>query len=298
MNLADEKILITGAAGIVGRAVVAALIERNRSVLPLVRNGAYSVLRKSIALDLSEEGVNLTNIISGRPQAVVHLAAAVPHSALYPDNRESARLTQAIDINMASAVHKWRCPVVYMSSCGLYDRRIDRVKREEDEAVIRVTSPYFEAKYKGEKLFREIDFSTVFRLAAPIGPGLKRRVVLGRFLETARNGEVISVWGTGSREQNFVDARDVARAVLIALERPYAGVINLAAAQPVTMLELARTVVEVIGQGDIRLNERDDPLEHETARYDIRRAGEVLGWQPMTGIRDSVNWIREEPLTD
>lgn len=298
MSSVDEPILITGAAGIVGRAVVAALMERNWRVLSIVRNISHTVLEKSIALDLSKIGDDLMNVISGRPQAVVHLAAAVPHSARYPDTHESAGMTQAIDMNVASAVQKWQCSVIYMSTCGIYERSLDCVKREDDETVVKLTSPYFEAKWKGEKLFGEIEGSTIFRVAAPVGPGLKRRVVLGRFLDIARNGGVISVWGTGGREQNFVDARDVAGAVLMALERRGAGVINLAAARPVTMLELAQTVVEVIGHGDIRLNEQDDPLEHETARYDIRRAGKVLGWHPKIGLRDSLNWIRGEPLTD
>ena len=185
-----------------------------------------------------------------------------------------------------------------MSTCGIYDRSLDCFTREDDESVVKITSPYFEAKWKGEKLIGEIEGSTVFRLAAPIGPGMKRGVVLGRFLDIARKGGLISVWGTGGRQQNFVDARDVAGAVLMALERPVAGVFNLAAAKPVTMLELARTVVEVIGRGEIRLNERDDPLEHEKARYDIRRVGEVLGWHPRIGLMDSLEWVSGEPLTD
>jgi nucleoside-diphosphate-sugar epimerase len=84
----------------------------------------------------------------------------------------------------------------------------------------------------------------------------------------------------------------------MAVERCCGGIINVAAAQPVTMLKLAQTVVGVIGRGNIRLNEQEDPNEQETARYDIRRAAQVLDWQAMIGLRESLNWIREEPLTD
>jgi nucleoside-diphosphate-sugar epimerase len=302
MKGTDDGILVTGASGIVGRCVVQELRKSGKHVLPIVRSHYHSsgeslFLDKSVALDLGREDLDLKRWIVGRPQAVVHLAAAVPHSARYPDNEESARLTRTIDANVAEAVCHWDCPVVYMSTCGLYDRKSDRLKSEYDETIIKISSPYFAAKYDGERIFGPLPGSTLFRLAVPIGPGLKKGVVLGRFIDAARNGKPISVWGTGRREQNFVDARDVARAVSMALGHRGAGVINLAS-RPVTMLELAKTVVEVFGRGDIRLNEQDDALEHDTARYDIRRAGEVLDWQPIIGLRDSLNWIREEPLTE
>jgi nucleoside-diphosphate-sugar epimerase len=255
-------------------------------------------LEKSLASDLSRRDLDLTEFIPECPEAVIHLAAAVPHSSRYPDNDQTAKLTKNIDANVAEAVGCWGCPVVYMSTCGLYDRKSDRLKSEYDDTVIHISSPYFAAKYEGERIFSQLPDSTIFRLAVPIGPGLKKKVVISRFLDAARNGNTISVWGKGSREQNFLDARDVAAAILMALERPQGGVMNLAAVRPVTMLELAETVVEVIGQGRIRLNEQEDALEGETARYDIRRAGEILGWRPIIGLRDSLNWIRNEPPDD
>jgi len=282
----------------VGRALVNFLIERKASVLPIVRNSAHTVFKTCVTLDLSSQGVNIAKIVPGRPKAVVHLAAAVPHSTRYPDNEQTAQLTKTIDKNIAEAISCWGCPVVYMSTCGLYDRNSARLKSEYDDTVIRIASPYFAAKYEGERIFSKLSASTIFRLAAPIGRGLKRKVVLGKFLEAARAGKTISVWGSGRREQNFVDVRDVARAVLMALEKHVGGIINLAGVSPVTMLELAQTIVEVVGRGDIRVNERSDPLEHERVHYDIRRADEVLGWRPAIGLRDSLNWIREEPLSD
>jgi len=303
MESNSGTVLVTGASGIIGRCISRILSGNWKKVVRIVmenrwHQGMDLSAKDYVVLDLSQQGMDIRQFIGIRPDAVVHLAAAVPHSYRYPDNDQSAMLTKVIDRNIADAVAYWSCPVIYTSTCGLYERRTDRLKSEYDESVICIRSPYFAAKYEGEKVFGRLANSTILRLSAPIGPGLKRKVVLGRFLETAKAGGIISVWGSGRREQNFVDARDVAMAVGLALAKGGAGVINIAGRRAITMLELAKTVTEIVGKGRIRIGEKPDPMENEKARYDISRAQKVLGWRPTIDLRESIKWIKDEPLAD
>src|SRR6185369_6829513 len=73
-------IVVTGASGIVGRAVLAALRGHGNGVVPVVHGRTADP--DAIALDLAES--DLTDHVQA-PDAVVHLAAAVPHAAVHGD---------------------------------------------------------------------------------------------------------------------------------------------------------------------------------------------------------------------
>lgn len=287
----SEPIVVTGAAGLVGRAVCAALHDRGGAILSVTRSLAPSAAGDLIELDLATGDLSA---LVPRAAAVVHLAAAVPHSVHYPDSERSAALTRQIDANVLKAVGKWACPVIYMSSCGLYDRRLETVKRESDVASIRVESPYFAAKLVGEELFARKANATIMRLAAPLGPGLKAAVVAARFIEQARAGAPIELWGSGRREQNFVDVEDVSALILAALCAPVPAVINVASAQPTTMAELAEAVIRAVGRGSVAYAPKADPRDGEIARYSIELAAELFGWRPQLGLMQSLRKLVNE----
>lgn len=283
-------IVITGAGGLVGRAVSAEFYAREIRALPVVRSRSTKVRQDQLVMDLSKaEG--LVKSVKGFVSGVVHLAAAVPHSRAFPDTEYSARVTRQIDNNVLSAVKEWECQVVYMSSCGLYDRSSPAVKSEKDVKQIGLESPYFSAKYDGEAKFSGECDAVILRLAAPIGPGLKTGLVVSRFIELARQGQVLEVWGSGTREQNFVDVSDVADIVCSAMQNPYEGVYNVAGRQPTTMRDLAQKTIDVVGSGSMNVGSVRDPRNGDTARYSIALAQKIFGWVPQVSLEDSLRSI-------
>jgi UDP-glucose 4-epimerase len=281
-------ILVTGANGVVGRAVCAHLTDVQVPFLPLVHSKEGHTPKNAIVGDLTEATV--LGGISGIT-AVVHLAAAVPHTPDYPDTRRSAEMTRMMD----RVVYDFCCaqdlPAVYMSTCGLYDRTNPARKRETDQHLIKAVSPYFEAKLAGESLFTALASFTVLRLAAPVGPGLPLSLVLSRFLFAAFRGQAVEVWGTGKREQSFIDVRDVASIVLKAVASPACSTINVAASGPTSMLELAQTAVNAMGQGVVKLNGASDPNEGHFADFSIQAAERVFGWRPTIQLEDSCRYL-------
>lgn len=283
-------IVVTGAGGLVGRAVCAELYAQGMNMSPVVRKHPNGLYKDPLIMDLSKDQ-DLVKYIKDVVSGVIHLAAAVPHSATYPDTEESANVTRQIDNNLLSAVKEWGCPVVYMSTCGVYDRSSPVIKHENDVEQIKIESPYFSAKYDGEAKFSTDSEAVILRLAAPIGVGLKAGLVVSRFVELARKNQVLQVWGTGMREQNFVDARDVAKIVIKAIRNPHEGVFNVASKQLITMRGLAQQVVEVVGLGRVEFPGVRDPRDDETARYSITLAQKIYGWVPQISLEDSLRNI-------
>ncbi len=285
-------ILITGADGLVGRAICKSLEKEKVSFLPLTRVPSKAI-GQQVNYDLSSN-VSLPDVIDGPISGVVHLAAAVPMSSAYPDTEKMADLTRQIDANVCDAAKSWGCPVIYASTCGLYNRRKDVLKKEGDDFIIDASTPYLVAKKEGESRFLQYANSIVMRIAGPIGPGQRNSSVVSRFIAAARSGEDICLWGSGRREQNFVDVIDLAKFVSLALKNPVNGVFNVASATPTSMLDLANEVVSVAESGSVVLAGVEDPNELDTAHYDVSRAYEVYGWMASTPLRQSLQKILKE----
>lgn len=275
-------IVVTGAAGVVGRFLIARLRSEGIEAIGISRETFDLASGKSLAL-----------FVGRRPEAVIHLAAAVPHSAHYPDSEASAAKTHAADLTVRDAAIEWDCRVVYASTCSLYNKFESTIMSEDTPVRVRSNSPYMRAKYEGEEMFATLPSYSILRLPAPIGPGLPDTVVAKRFFNQAVAGQVISVWGTGTREQNYVDVRDLADIFLRAAYSPARGVFNVAADAATKMLELAETITAVIPRSSFRLVGVPDPCESEYARYSNDRARLELGWTPTTSLEDSIRFMRE-----
>lgn len=289
--MSSGRVVITGAAGIVGRAAATAFEHDGWSVHRMVHRPSRMALDAQI-VDLAAED-DLTRRVAELPDAIVHLAAAVPHSKDYPDTSDSAALTRKMDGNVLNAAKAWKCLLVYASSCGLYCRDEPEIKTETSP-IKDWGSPYFAAKAAGEAACADYDNAAVLRISGPIGPGLRAGVVMARFIATARENQPITLWGSGGREQDFVDARDLARLCLAVVKQRARGIFNAASGHTATMRELADTVIARIGAGKVALNGQPDPNENIFARYDVGKAARELGWRPAHSLADMVDTVAQE----
>jgi nucleoside-diphosphate-sugar epimerase len=286
--------IVTGADGVVGRGVSRALREAGETVIPVVRRVRPWSHPDSVVCSGPDDPH--WESLGRRPvRAIVHLAAAVPHAAEYPDTEASAALTRALDRRVAALADAVAAPLIYMSTCGLYRRTDPAVK--DESAALEAASPYFAAKLEGEALMLTRPATTVFRLAAPVGPGLQPGLVVSRFLARARANADIEVWGSGQREQDFIDVRDCGALIVRSLAAPHPGIFNLASGRAVTMRALADAVVTAVGGGRVCMVPRPDPHDNETARYDITRACNTFQWRPRHDLHESLAVLAREEGT-
>jgi len=270
-------ILVTGSAGIVGTALM--------DMLRFYGIDALGISREKIDLT---NCCSLTKLIHRPPDVIIHLAAAVPHSLNYPDNTSSAIKTNSIDMAIFNASKEWNCRTIYASTCSLYNKFIHSIKFEDTALPTNYDSPYKKAKYDGEQMFSSLPSYSILRLPAPLGPNLPDTVVAKRFLKDALFSGKINIWGSGARQQNYVDVKDIADAFLKAAFSNYSGIFNISSKKPTTMLELAKLIVKEVPKSFYEKTSIFDPLEMECASYSNAKAKEKLGWSPSVKLTESI----------
>ncbi|MCA1691908.1 MAG: GDP-mannose 4,6-dehydratase [Actinobacteria bacterium] len=119
---------------------------------------------------------------------------------------------------------------------------------------------------------------------------------VSNFLVQALSGQPLTVYGDGSQTRSFCYVDDEVRGFLALLDSEYVGPVNIGNPTEFTILELAKTVLEVTESNSeivFQLLPTDDPTQR---RPDITLARDLLGWEPAIDLREGLartaEWFR------
>jgi nucleoside-diphosphate-sugar epimerase len=217
------RLAVTGAAGFVGRAVVAAARRRGWQVYPLTRR----------EWDIG------TGPLADPPavDAVVHAAAAVD------DHGDPASIWRANLLgtrNVAATFPGVR--LVHVSSASVYDPFTPTVMATENAAPVRrYLTTYGASKAAAERLLATRPDTVVLRPHAVYGPG--DTTLLPRVLGAIRRGTLLLPGGGRSRH-TLTAVDTLAGAALLACSAP-PGTYNVGDAEPVVLADvLAQLLAE------------------------------------------------------
>lgn len=120
-----------------------------------------------------------------------------------------------------------------------------------------------------------------------------------------RAAKTISLYEQGTPLRDFVHVSDVARANVAALgaDLEPGAVVNVGSGQATTIEELARALGEACSLSTRCIRTDDYRLGDILACYaDIRRARQLMGWQPVVGLQDGlqefVRWAETQETVD
>ncbi|WP_329174980.1 MULTISPECIES: NAD-dependent epimerase/dehydratase family protein [unclassified Streptomyces] len=174
-----------------------------------------------------------------------------------------------------------------------------------EDAPPRPGGPYGVSKLAATELVlgSSLD-AVVLRVFSPVGPGTPTGAPMGRVAEALRramqNGDPELRLGGLAVQRDFIDARDVARAVHAASLSAAQGVVNIGSGRAVRMRDMAAALAHVAGyEGTVRdLDETQAPGAVTMPPYpdgcglwqqaDVRTARDRLGWRPRIGLEESL----------
>lgn len=142
----------------------------------------------------------------------------------------------------------------------------------------------------------------VLRAVNVCGPHVTRASFLGATvgkLRAARPGHRIPLT-IADAKRDFVDVRDLARAVVKAAQAPVVGqVINIGRGEAVALRDMVSLLCAIAGFPSDAISEQGNQVESRGAGWtqaDIKRAERLLGWRPQIDLSDSLRdmWTAAE----
>ena len=303
--LADRRVLVTGGAGFLGRAVCAVLGAR----------GAGDVVAPSSAeFDLRDEDAVAAMFAAAQPDVVIHLAARVGGiganqarpADLYVENLLMG--TYVIE----EARRRGTPKTVLVGTVCSYPKEPPVPFKEEylwQGYPEETNAPYGIAKLAhlvhAQSNRAQYGQNVVYLIPTNLyGPGDKFHPAVSHVIPALikkcveakeRNHDHIDVWGTGSASREFLYVDDAAQGVVLAAEH-YDGAepINLGANDERPIKDLVQMIVAIVGyDGEIRWDS-SKPDGQPRRRVDASRAKELLGFESSTsfeeGLRATVDW--------
>jgi nucleoside-diphosphate-sugar epimerase len=289
--MSDRRLLVTGAGGFIGKRLIAYLRSAGFSV-----EGMSRTISNRAALLYPRDGQFNPRIFEGI-DVVCHAAASKNIEATDECYRVNAVETSSL---VAAAVAAGVRQIVYLSAANAYSAG-DTPRREIDPLYpdARATA-YLMSKVAGEVHVSATAragriAATILRPSAVYGSGMPRGM-LSEFIEAARTGAKLQVYGGGTYSVDLVHVDDVIATVASVIEREMSGVFNVASGRRYTTLETAHIIASrfELPASRVELVPAANPEGIGFPAVDISRLRNELGIEPRTleeGIRQ---WVEEE----
>ncbi|MEV0587970.1 NAD(P)-dependent oxidoreductase [Nonomuraea sp. NPDC050310] len=253
-------IVLLGGSGFIGRHVEAALRELTpQDVVVLPRGEDPRPLTPKVV-------INCAGATRGRPGELV-AANVVLVSRLLAMIEPGTRL-----LHVGSATEYGRVPMGPPVT--------------EETTCLPVT-PYALTKLTATELIRASEAeATVLRPFNVVGPGA---TMVGKLVRDLRAGGDLVVGGL-ELYRDFVDVRDVARAVALAAlsDESLPPVLNLGGGEATAVRDLVSTLVELAGPGRRVTPGETAPEAVPWLCADATAAGQALGWRPEISLRQAL----------
>jgi len=116
--------------------------------------------------------------------------------------------------------------------------------------------------------------------------------VVPALIRKAHEHDEIIVWGTGAQSRVFIDARDIAKALVMLAENPAAHdarPINIGHEREITIAELVHLILDKCGCPDKPVRfDTSYPDGHKRRGVDNTRLRSLIGWVPDTPLEDTI----------
>lgn len=303
-----KTILVTGACGWLGSAVVEALLARGDSVVAIdlavtPAMAAWSAREprlKAAAVDLGEWHQVVRAFEAHRPDAVIHAAAivGVVQAADIPIRTLRVNVEGSINLFEAMRLHGVK-RVVHISTEETYGdfqaAVIDEDHPQKPTSIYGLTK--LATEHYGRVYSRDFGLECInARTCWVYGPHLPRLRMPRTFVEAALRGEPFHQPDGGNFAVDQVYIADTVAGVLLALDKPQHrfDAYNIATGVAPTLRDTAEAVNRAIPGARITVGD-SGPYRHGgrvlsavKGALDIRRAQAELGYQPRYDIQKGI----------
>lgn len=316
----NNRILVTGANGFIGRYLVDELAREGREVVAIGTSKEVEGYYKKrgiryLPLDIRNDK-DLDQI--GPVDAVVHLAGLLSIDVEGWTPRDYFLSNALGTYNVMEYCRKQKVGTVVFSMTHSDMNKAEEVVITESTPQqyggVRETGsplPYIISKIAGLNIINVYAKECNIRQVVMRLPGIRgfgsqdtlHNCVFHQFIEKAIKGEPIEIWGKHETKRDFVYIKDVVQAISKALDNENArGTYNIGMGKGLTILEEAEDIISVFSDPKKKspIVFRPDIAELRTRSYifDYSKAKKDFGFEPMYSYRDGLVDFKKEKELD
>lgn len=269
------RALIVGASGFIGRHLSQACLDTSWHVDGVVhKNRAYvphGIATFSMAeLDRKPRAYDVIIIATGNFRSPVNelldANVVIPQRIVqrFPDSK-----------------------IIFISSVAVYGTHTDIVTLQSD---FRNPSPYGLSKIAGEFVVATHKYGSSIRLSNVYGEGMDTGLFIAKAIKEAQASGTVTLFGDGSRIQDYLYVRDAVRFILAASVLPRSGVYLGASGVSVFNREVAKVICGIIPNTKVIYKGSDHAA---SLRLDPQESFAALGftceYSLEKGLRDMIS---------
>ncbi|KAB8318748.1 SDR family oxidoreductase [Tolypothrix campylonemoides VB511288] len=301
------RILVTGGAGFIGSHLIDRLITEGHEIVCL--DNFYTGHKRNILKWLDHPYFemirhDITEPIRLEVDQIYHLAC--PASPVhYQYNAVKTVKTNVMGtLNMLGLAKRVKARILLASTSEVYGDPEVHPQSEEywgNVNPIGIRSCYDEGKRIAETLtfdyYRQNKVDVrVARIFNTYGPRMLENDgrVVSNFVVQALRGIPLTVYGEGSQTRSFCYVSDLVDGLIRLMNNDYIGPVNLGNPDEYTILQLAKTVQDLVNpDAQIKFEPlpSDDPRRR---RPDITRAKTWLNWEPTIPLQEGLKLTVED----
>lgn len=295
----DDKIMVAGARGMVGSALVRRL-----------KAGGYTNVIAPVRRELDlMDGPAVTAYLAEQKPAYIFIAAAKVGGIQANNTYRGQFLYENLSIqnHLIHGAHLAGVQqLMFLGSSCIYPRDCPQPIKEEyllTGPLEPTNEPYAIAKIAGIKLCEAYNaqYGRQYVCAMPTnlyGPNdnydLNTSHVLPALIRKAHEAKLRGdteyvVWGSGTPKREFLYVDDLADACVHLMQQGYGGpLVNIGAGEDVTIKELAETVMDVVDFRGSIIFDSTKPDGTPRKLLDVSRLGSI-GWHAKTDLRAGIS---------
>jgi UDP-glucuronate decarboxylase len=298
-----KRILITGGSGFLGSHLCDKLLEKGNEVLcvdnyftgtkaninHLINKPCFEAIRHDVTFPLYVEVDEIYNLAC--PASPIHYQS---------DPVQTTKTSVHGAINMLGLAKRLKIKILQASTSEVYGNPQEHPQSEGYWGFVNpvgLRSCYDEGKRCAETLFFDyyrqhklrIKVARIFNTYGPRMHPNDGRVVSNLIMQALQN-KPITIYGDGTQTRSFCYVDDQIDALIRLMNSPddLTGPINLGNPTEISILELARTIIELTNSNsslEHHVLPSDDPRNRCP---DISQAKERLGWEPKVPLKEGL----------
>lgn len=291
------KVGLTGATGMLGGHIYAALESAGIEVIPTSRAARECFTKWDLCDWLTHDEFD---VIFPGVDAIVHAGASVN----FPGEMSDACL---FDVNVRACLNlgRWaltrNIPIIYISGAIVYKDPHALLQRESANTGWNGLGGFYGfSKLLAEDVMLRLRQQglniAILRPTSIYGKNLNKEKLVQRFLGSAVSNKTIELSAPTEDQVDLIHAADVARAVTLVLKNNKWDTFNLSSASPISIKGLAQACIDIAGKGQISIVGETKSNYQPAVMYslDSEYAAESLQWRPLVDIHLGLNMMLDD----